>query len=209
MPKHSRTLPSVLLATMSAAVLLAGCSSPQQSGGTGMMPGTGSSPTTTAGHGMMGPRSDYHYSRLTCSAPNTLPGKTVTVTLGDMGMTRRMGGDAPIGSHMMLHATPATLPAGKVSLVALNMGWRVHELVILPLSSGRTAGQRVPAANGKVDETGSLGEASASCAAGTGTGIAAGTVGWTTVTLEPGRYELICNLANHYVAGMYQDLVVT
>jgi len=29
------------------------------------------------------------------------------------------------------------------------------------------------------------------------------------VTLKPGRYELICNLANHYAAGMYQDLVVT
>lgn len=174
-----------------------------------MMPRAPSSATAPAGGGMMGSGSGYHYSRLTCSAPATLPGQTVTVILGDMGMSRRMGGTAPIGSHMMLRATPATIPAGKVSLVALNMGWRDHELVILPLSSGRSAGQRVPDAQGKVDETGSLGEASASCAAGTGTGIAAGAVGWTTVTLEPGRYELICNLANHYTAGMYQELVVT
>jgi uncharacterized cupredoxin-like copper-binding protein len=174
-----------------------------------MMPGNGRAPTVAASTGRMGPPAGYHYSRLTCSAPDTLPGATVTVTLGDMGMTRMMGGDAPIGAHMMLSGNPATVPAGKVSLVALNMGWRVHELVILPLPAGRTAGQRVPDANGKVDETGSLGEASSSCAAGTGDGIAAGSVGWTTVTLKPGRYELICNLANHYAAGMHQDLLVT
>jgi len=29
------------------------------------------------------------------------------------------------------------------------------------------------------------------------------------VTLPPGRYELICNLPNHYADGMYQELVVT
>lgn len=209
MSKQVRSRSSVLLAALSATVLLAGCSSPQQSGGTGMMPGTGSSPTTSAGTGVMRPPSDYHYSRLTCAAPDTLPGTTVTVTLGDMGMMRMMVGDAPIGAHMMLRGAPATVPAGKVSLIALNMGWRVHELVILPQSSGRTTRQRIPDVNGQVDETGSLGEASASCAAGTGTGIAAGTVGWTTVTLKPGRYELICNLANHYAAGMHQNLLVT
>jgi len=29
------------------------------------------------------------------------------------------------------------------------------------------------------------------------------------VTLKAGRYELICNLANHYSGGMHQELVVT
>lgn len=140
------------------------------------MPLTGSAATSAASPDMMGPRSYDHYSQLTCLAPNALPGKTVTVTLGDMGMTRRRGGDAPISSHMMLRGTQATLPAGEVSFVALNMGWRVHELVVLPLSSGRTPGQHIPAANSKVHETGSLGEASVSCAAGTGIAIAAGSV---------------------------------
>jgi hypothetical protein len=32
---------------------------------------------------------------------------------------------------MMLRAVPHTMPAGEVSLVAENMGWRTHELVIL------------------------------------------------------------------------------
>lgn len=40
-------------------------------------------------------------------------------------------------------------------------------------------------------------------------GITSGSVGWTTLTLAPGRYELVCNLKNHYANGMYQELVVT
>jgi uncharacterized cupredoxin-like copper-binding protein len=110
---------------------------------------------------------------------------------------------------MMLRAVPATVPAGKVSFVVGNMGWRTHEMVVLPLAPGQAAGQRVPGADGEVDETGSLGEASASCAAGTGEGIKAGTVGWVTLNLAPGRYEVVCNLRNHYGNGMHQLLVVS
>jgi hypothetical protein len=106
---------------------------------------------------------------------------TVEVMLGDMGMTQMMGGTAPLGGHMMLRVTPATVPAGQVSLVVSNMGWRTHELVVLPLAAGASAGQRVPGADGKVEETGSLGEVSNSCAAGAGDGITAGAVGWNTV----------------------------
>lgn len=31
---------------------------------------------------------------------------------------------------------------------------------------------------------------------------------WTTVTLAPGRYELVCSLPGHYGAGMYSELDV-
>lgn len=151
----------------------------------------------------------YHRSRLTCAAPSSLPGTTVYVMLGDMGMTHMMGGVAPMGSHMMLRAVPATVPAGEVSFEVGNRGWRTHEMVVLPLAPGQPAGQRVPGADGRVDETGSLGEASASCAAGSGDGIKAGTVGWVTLNLTPGRYELVCNLRNHYASGMHQMLVVS
>ena len=150
----------------------------------------------------------YHLSRLTCSAPS-LPGRTVRVTLGDMGMTTMMGGTAPLGAHMMLRAFPISVPAGTVSFVVGNMGWRTHEMVVLPLARGQVEGQRTPDPNGKVAEKGSLGEASASCAAGTGEGITSGSVGWVTVTLRPGRYELVCNLRNHYADGMHQSLLVT
>lgn len=196
----------LLLTTVLAGQVLTGCASANHSAGPGMMSGPGASVPHPIGSPMMGGGSGYHHSQLTCSAPNSLPGAKVNVALADMGMTRVMSGTAPLGSHMMLRATPVTAPAGQISLIASNMGWRTHELVILPLAAA--AGQRVPGPDGKVAETGSLGEASHSCAAGTGDGIRAGAVGWTTVTLAPGRYELVCNLRNHYADGMYRELVV-
>jgi uncharacterized cupredoxin-like copper-binding protein len=174
-----------------------------------MMGGASSNGTVGPGGGMMGGGSGYSYSRLTCSAPSSLPGPRVTVMLADMGMTSMMSGVAPVGAHMMLRALPATVSAGKVSFVAENMGWRTHELVVLPLATGAVAGSRVPGADGKVDETGSLGEASNSCAGGAGDGVIAGTVGWITLTLAPGRYELVCNQPNHYADGMWQELDVS
>jgi uncharacterized cupredoxin-like copper-binding protein len=197
-----------LIATAVAGLAVAGCGS-GSSTGTGMMGGGAGSTASTTSGGMMGGVAGYHLAQVSCSAPSSLPGSTVNVTLADMGMTRMMGGTAPLGAHMMLRASPATVPAGQISVVASNVGWRTHELVILPLASGATAGQRAPDAGGKVSETGSLGEASHSCGSGTGDGLASGTVGWTTVTLPPGRYELICNEPNHYTDGMYQELDVT
>jgi uncharacterized cupredoxin-like copper-binding protein len=206
MDGHAGTRRSIALAVVSAGLVLTGC------GGTGTgtrMMGGASGGDLGNSSSMMGGGSQYHYSGLTCSAPKSLPGHTVRVTLGDMGMTSMMGGTAPLGVRMMLRTDPATVPAGVISLVALNVGWRTHELVILPLATNDAAGQRTAGPDGKVPETGSLGEASGSCAAGPGKGIAAGTVSWTTVKLPAGRYELVCNLANHYADGMHQELVVT
>ena len=52
----------------------------------------------------------------------------------------------------------------------------------------------VPDSAGKVDEAGNLGEASNTCADGSGDGIESGSVGWVTITLTSGHYELVCNL---------------
>jgi uncharacterized cupredoxin-like copper-binding protein len=199
----NKTLTAVAVLVMGGATLaLAGCGSTASS-----TSGSTSSPAP----GMMGSGapSGGHYSRLTCAAPTSLPGSTVTVVLSDMNMAKMMGGVAPMGARMVLRATPTAIAAGQVSLVVENMGWRTHELVILPLAPGAQAGERVPGADGKIDEAGSLGEASASCADGAGDGIKAGTAGWVTVTLAPGRYELVCNLPNHYADGMRQELDVT
>ena len=191
------------LIAVSAGLLLAACSSSGQTRG-GMMGGSAGS-----SGGMMGSSGGYHYSRLSCSASVALRGTMVRVVLADMGMTRMMGGDAPMGAPMRLNAAPGSVPAGAVSFVASNMGWRTHELVVMPLAGQGSAGQRVPGPDGKLSEEGSVGEASASCAAGTGEGIASGAVGWVTLTLAPGRYELVCNLKNHYANGMHAELDVS
>ena len=188
-PARSKTL---VFASVIASLTLAGCAS---NGG--------------FGPGMMGSDSAYHSSRVNCTPPPNLPGRTINVALGDMGMTQMMGGNAPLGGRMRLLAVPSTVKGGQVSVIANNMGWRTHELVILPLADGQSAGQRVAGSNGKVDEAGSLGEASKSCGAGAGEGVTSGSATWVTVTLNPGRYEFVCNLKNHYANGMHQEVVIT
>lgn len=185
----------------STALLLSGCASTDLGGG--MMGGSDGSPG-----GMMRGDGRYHDAGLACPAPASLPGATVRVSLMDMGMMRAVDGVAPMGSPMRLVASSRSVPAGPVSLVAENRGWRTHELVVLPLPDGTAAGRRVPGPDGRVPEDGSLGEASASCTAGSGEGITSGAVGWVTLSLAPGRYELVCNLENHYANGMYQELDV-
>lgn len=144
-----------------------------------------------------------------CAIPH-LTGAVVDVRLMNAGgamMGNGMMGGVPRGM-MRLGASPASVAAGQVSFVATNMGSVDHELVILPLSGNQSAGTRTVQADGTVDETGSLGEASNTCGAGAGDGIAPGASSWVTITLAPGRYELVCNLPGHYAAGMYTQLTV-
>jgi uncharacterized cupredoxin-like copper-binding protein len=182
--------------------------------------------------GMMGPGMTGRYpaAPTSCPAP-ALPGTVVDVTLTDMGGMMGAGMMGPSGSgqntyqwpHMGMMGTmgmqrifvsPSTVPAGQVSFRAVNTGWLNHELVVLPLAQGQVPGQRAIGPDGTVDEAGSLGEASRTCGADKGDeqsttpAIAPGTTGWTTTALLPGRYELICNIAGHYGAGMYTELDV-
>jgi len=201
--RASRSLMALVVVLLGA--LTAGCANDSMT----MGHRGGSRSAMARGFAMMGSvPPGYHMSRLSCTAPSPLPGTTVHVMLGDMGMTRMLRGVAPMGAHMMLRARPARVSAGEVSFVVGNMGWRTHEMVVLPLAPGQTAGQLRPGDDGRVAETGSLGEVSASCAAGSGEGIEPGTVGWVTLTLPAGRYELVCNLRNHYANGMHQAFSV-
>ncbi len=124
--------------------------------------------------------------------------------MGSMGMMGMMG----------IFVNPTAVPAGQVSFRVVNTGMLNHEMVVLPLVQGQFPGQRIVGSDGKVDEAGSLSEASRTCGPDKGdeqsgnSGIARGATGWSAVTLPPGRYELICNIAGHYGAGMYTELDV-
>lgn len=222
-PTGGRGRAATLAAVGLAVLALSGCglvaSDPTGPGpgpmgggnGTGMMGGG-------YGAGMMGGQSTGSGSawggpmmsgRLTCTAPADLPGSTVTVSLVDMSMMGANTDPAPLGIPMRLHTSTTTVPAGQVSFVAQNMARRTHELVILPLAPGEQPGARASGSDGEIDETGSLGEASNPCGEGAGDGLTAGTTGWVTLTLAPGRYELVCNEANHYANGMRAELDVT
>jgi uncharacterized cupredoxin-like copper-binding protein len=144
-------------------------------------------------------------SEVGCTAPS-LKGSVVRVTVTNMGPASTNG---MMGTGAMsLRADHATVSSGTVSFLVSNVGSRTHELILLPLDGSALAGGRALGGDSRVDESSSLGEASASCAAGGGDGILPGTSGWVTLTLAPGRYELLCNLPGHYAAGMYTQLTV-
>jgi len=141
-----------------------------------------------------------------CSAP-ALAGSVVDVSLTNM-MNGQMGRGWMTGGSMRVVTSTDHVSAGMVSFRVANTGTLVHELVVLPLPATQIAGNRVPTIDGRVDETGSLGEVSNTCARRAGTGLSPGTVGWVTLQLPPGNYELVCNIAGHYDAGMYAELTV-
>jgi hypothetical protein len=106
-----------------------------------------------------------------CVAP-ALPGATVSVRLADRHAMMTRG-----GAMMRALTSPTSVAAGVVPLKVTNTGHLTHELVVLPLPSGQQPGSRTVGSDGEVDETGSLGEVSATCRAGEGARIAAGSTG--------------------------------
>ena len=191
-------------------------------GTTAAMAGAGAGPgfAPMAGPGFGGPMP----AQPPACTPPALAGAVVDVTASDMGamMGPGMNGGPMMGPQgawpnspgmgmgmMRLTINPSSVPAGQVSLRVANNGWLPHEVIVLPLGPGQNPGQRFIGSDWKVDEAGSLGEAARTCGAGEGDGIAPGTMGWTTLTLTPGRYELLCNIAGHYGSGMYTELDVT
>jgi uncharacterized cupredoxin-like copper-binding protein len=196
-----------------AAVVLAGGSTVAMAAASGAL--------TVGGPGPLYRRGDRQ--TVQCSAP-ALPRAVVDVTLSDMGgqmghgqrggmmgmgygpmMARRWG----MAAMMVVRVSPTSAAAGTVSFRVTNVGAVTHELIVLPLAVDAHPGQRAVGADGTVDETGSLGEASNTCGADGGDGILPGGQGWTTLQPPPGRYELLCNLPHHYAAGMYAELDVT
>jgi hypothetical protein len=105
----------MLVVSALVGLAVAGCAS-LSSNGSGMMGDGGQS----AGAGMMSGARGYDFAGANCSPLRSLPGCVIDVTLADRGMSRMMGGTAPMGARMVLRTSAATVPAGQVSLVASN-----------------------------------------------------------------------------------------
>lgn len=161
------------------------------------------------GNGGAVPGGSGFVSGSTRAAPS-LPGTVVNVSLTDSGGSMMGGrGGMMSGGSMRLSADQATVAHGTVSFLVTNGGGINHEMVILPLLNSQAVGTRPIGGNAKIDEVGSLGEASNNNGKDAGEGVEPGASSWTTVTLAPGQYELVCNLPGHYSAGMYTLLTVT
>lgn len=94
--------------------------------------------------------------------------------------------------------TPDHIPAGETELVVRNQGPDTHELIIVPSQRSRLP-LRLDGLT--VDEE-------ALRATATVEGVGPKSVGRVRLHLAPGRYELFCNMAGHFMAGMHNKLVV-
>lgn len=138
-----------------------------------------------------------------------LPGTVVTVFLTDMGLEADgQHGRMTSGTAMFLSPEPAGVADGTVTFLAINGGRLTHELILLPLADGENDGELPIGEGSMVAEAGFLAEASTACGDGPGDGILPDTSSWVTITLPPGRYELLCNLPGHYAAGMHAEFTV-
>ncbi len=91
--------------------------------------------------------------------------------------------------------------AGQVTFVVDNNGTIGHEFLVVKtdIKSGQIPieeGDRFSEENPDLVMIDEIGE------------YAKGTTETLTVTLDPGTYQLVCNLAAHYGAGMHTDFVV-
>jgi uncharacterized cupredoxin-like copper-binding protein len=98
--------------------------------------------------------------------------------------------------EMKISLSRTHVPAGKVSFVVKNSGTIEHEMVVV--RKPRSGKLRV--VHFKAAEDGAVGEVE---------DLEVGKVRKLTLTLQRGRYVLICNLPGHYQLGMRADLVVT
>ena len=105
------------------------------------------------------------------------------------------------GGQMSIKLDKTEIAAGEVTFKVANVAMKTpHEMVVIKLDK---AGQKLvidPDKN-RIDEDKlmSMGEVS---------DLKAGKMGSLTVKLEPGSYELICNLKGHAAAGMVVPFTV-
>jgi hypothetical protein len=94
--------------------------------------------------------------------------------------------------------TPKRIPAGEAELVVRNQGPDVHELIIV-----RSPRSRLPI---RLDEL--TVDEEAVHEVGAVEGLPPNGVRRLLLHLAPGRYEVFCNMAGHFMAGMSGTLVV-
>jgi uncharacterized cupredoxin-like copper-binding protein len=150
--------------------------------------------------------------------PSFSASKVIRVSLWDKGATtmnmlgqgpmmamgmggRHMDGNGHMGP-MGIQVSSHTIKAGSVTFEVKNDSRElVHEMVISPVKDVATP-LPYDKPNQKVDEdaAGHLGEVAE---------LEPGKSGALRIDLKPGRYILYCNIAGHYVLGMWTLLTVT
>jgi uncharacterized cupredoxin-like copper-binding protein len=119
------------------------------------------------------------------------------------GMGMAMSGKPdPVNATMGVVTDLPSIKAGDVTFEVANTSRDfVHEMIVMPMASGE---QDVPYIKNEMrideDAAGAIGEVSE---------LDPGASGKVTLRLKPGTYMLVCNLAGHYVLGMWTHFEVT
>jgi uncharacterized cupredoxin-like copper-binding protein len=92
-------------------------------------------------------------------------------------------------SEFRVSASPTSAQDGRVTFSVRNTGDIEHELVVIKTSRRAS---NLPLRNGRASERGSRGEVQ----------VDAGDRERLALRLTPGHYALICNIGQHYRAGM-------
>jgi uncharacterized cupredoxin-like copper-binding protein len=98
-------------------------------------------------------------------------------------------------SEFRVTASPSSTQDGRVTFNVRNTGDIEHELIVIKTS--RRA-NNLPLRNGRASERGARGEVH----------VDAGDRERLSVRLSAGHYALICNIGQHYRAGMRRDFTV-
>jgi uncharacterized cupredoxin-like copper-binding protein len=155
--------------------------------------------------GLMACGDDSSSNQTTTEAPPAASGAgtTVAVHLGDTG---EQG-----GKKYFLTVDKATVPAGEITFVIDNVGTVHHEMAIF--KTDLPADKLPMTEENEVDEekggllteavyaTPLRGDEDHRIRDGRGVNF--------TITLQPGKYVLLCNLAGHYAAGQFVAFTVT
>jgi hypothetical protein len=115
-----------------------------------------------------------------CSSGPSGPSTTVKATLAENSITLDRD----------------SAPAGSVTFDVRNIGVEGHDLIVIRTPA---APDSLPVHGSTASEEGSVGSTEI---------LPAGEKGSLTVDLDPGAYVLICNVSEHYRAGMYVGFTV-
>ena len=127
----------------------------------------------------------------------------VAMVIATVGAVQAWAGDsrsaATVNARMVewkISLSAKTVPAGKVTFVVKNAGFKLHEFIVIRTNLAPNA---LPLKGSRASEAGSLGEIQE---------FRPGLTKQLTLTLKPGKYVLICNIIRHYQRGQRVGLTV-
>jgi uncharacterized cupredoxin-like copper-binding protein len=115
---------------------------------------------------------------------------------GSGGASQSSAGSVQVSAQLgdyWVRPNVTSVPAGKVTFTAKNVGQLPHELMVerMPIKMDAPGQPNEDAAQGMIEDMG------------------AGQSGHMTLDLKPGRYMLFCNVPGHYAMGQHTMFTVT